>query len=191
MRCVHVVVVVVVVFALAAGCSNKKEGGEAAPKGEGVAAPAQAADTPAAPEPAAAKPPAMTAEMLYAEQPVWTVQMLDRGLWVRAGAGPVEHRCRQDLALVWAQNTMLRMKSRSQAGATTCEAKAGLQVCTFKNPTPDPKLDPDGLTHWAFTGTDAEPILVAILTGPQDDLDTIAPQLTKIEPCPRPSADPQ
>ncbi|HUS66229.1 MAG TPA: hypothetical protein VMZ28_16865 [Kofleriaceae bacterium] len=189
MRTVHVVVVLA--LALAAGCSKKEGDKPAAKEGEGAAAPAPAPETPPAPDPAATKPPAMTPEMLYADQPVWTVQMLDRGLWVRAASGPVEHRCRQELANVWGQNTVLRMKAKTQVGATTCEPKAGYAVCTFKNPAPDPKLDPDGLTHWVFTGTDAEPILVAILTGPQDDLDKVAPDLGKIESCPRPSDDPQ
>lgn len=187
-RMVHVVVV----LALAAGCSKKEGDKPAAKEGEGAAAPAPAPETPPAPDPAAAaKPPAMTPEMLYADAPVWTLQMLDRGLWVRAGSGPVEHRCRQELAMIVAQNGMLRMKAKTQVGATTCEPKAGYAVCTFKNPAPDPKLDPDGLTHWVFTGTDAEPILVAILTGAQDDLDKVAADLGKIESCPRPSDDPQ
>lgn len=191
------IVPIMVVVALAAGCSKKeggdaardqaaKPGGEASPAGGGTETPA----TPT-PDPAAAKPPAVTPEMLYAEQPVWEVQMLDRGLWVRASGGAIEHKCRQDLAMVWAQNTMLRMKAKAQAGATTCEPRGSVQVCTFKNPTPDPKLDPDGLTHWVFTGTDAAPILTAILTGPQDDVDKISADLTKVEACPRPSDDPQ
>ena len=182
-RTVHVVVLV----ALAAACSNKKEGDKAAAPVE-----APAGDTPpAAPAEPAAKAPAVTPEMLYAEQPVWEVQMLDRGLWVRSGSGPIEHKCRQELSMVWAQNTMVRMKAKDKAGATTCEPRGSVQVCSYKNPTPDPKLDPDGLTHWVFTGTDAAPIMTAILTGPQEDVASIAADLTKVEGCPRPSDDPQ
>jgi hypothetical protein len=172
------------VLALSA-CDKKKE---AAPAAAPVAGSAAVAAVPA-PEAHAATPPAVTTEMLFAEAPTWSVEAVPRGLWHRSGKGPIEHKCRQELATFWVQNSMLRTKAKDIAGATTCGPKGAFTVCTFNNPA-KAETDADKLVSWVFVGPDASPVMVAVLHGPLDDFDAIAPDLAKVEGCPRPSDDP-
>lgn len=176
------------VLALAA-CDKKKEPTpSAAPTGS--AAPAgSAAEQKPAPEAPAGKPPTVTTEMLFAEAPTWSVEAVPRGLWHRSGKGPIEHKCRQEFANFWVQNSMLRTKAKDVAGATTCGPKGAFTVCTFTNPAKT-DADADKLVSWVFVGDDAAPIMVAVLHGPLDDFDAIAPDLAKVQGCPRPSDDP-
>jgi hypothetical protein len=173
-----------------AACDKKKDVAPAPAPGSGtaVASGAPSTPTPGAESPAA-KPPAVTAEMLFAEAPAWSVEALPRGLWHRSGKGPIEHKCRQEFATFWVQNSMLRTKAKDVPGATSCNAKGAFTVCTFVNPAKT-DADADKIVSWVFVGPDASPILVAVLHGPLDDFDAIAPELAKVEGCPRPSDDP-
>jgi hypothetical protein len=171
-----------------AACDKKKEASPAPASASGTAAAGSAAAP--APEAPAAKPPAVTTEMLFAEAPVWSVEAVPRGLWHRSGKGPIEHKCRQEFATFWIQNSMLRTKAKDVAGATTCGPKGAFTVCTFTNPAKT-DADADKLVSWVFVGPDASPILVAVLHGALDDFDAIAPELAKVQGCPRPSDDPE
>jgi hypothetical protein len=172
-----------------AACDKKKDTAAGPTPGSGSAVPGSAAAPTPPPEAPAAKPPAVTTEMLFAEAPVWSVEAVPRGLWHRSGKGPIEHKCRQEFAMFWVQNSMLRTKAKDVAGATTCGPKGAFTVCTFTNPAKS-DTDADKLVSWVFVGPDASPILVAVLHGPIDDFDAIAPDLAKVEGCPRPSDDP-
>jgi hypothetical protein len=172
-----------------AACDKKKDTAAGPTPGSGSAAPGSAAAPTPPPEAPAAKPPAVTTEMLFAEAPVWSVEAVPRGLWHRSGKGPIEHKCRQEFAMFWVQNSMLRTKAKDVAGATTCGPKGAFTVCTFTNPAKS-DTDADKLVSWVFVGPDASPIMVAVLHGPLDDFDAIAPELAKVEGCPRPSDDP-
>src|ERR1044072_8338408 len=96
------------VFALSAlGC--KKEG---RPENAKPAHPRSDKTTP----PAAAKSegaPKITPDMLFATEPVWTVEALPRGLWFRQGSGPVEHKCRVAFATTWAENIQVRTAAKA------------------------------------------------------------------------------
>ena len=110
--------------------------------------------------------------------------MLPRGLYTRVGKGPVEHKCRTDLALVVAKMDKTRMQAKKlQADPefpdpTTCEPEAGYTVCTFTHPAADPESDPASISRWVFTGTDKEPIMIAYEV--QQRIDTLAEQLASL-----------
>jgi hypothetical protein len=176
------------VLALSA-CDKKKEAVPSTAPASGSAAAGSAAIAAPAPEAPAAKPPTITTEMLFAEAPTWSVEAVPRGLWHRSGKGAIEHKCRQEFAMFWVQNSMLRSKAKDIAGATTCGPKGAFTVCTFTNPAKT-DADADKLVSWVFVGPDASPIMVAVLHGPLDDFDAIAPELAKVQGCPRPSDDP-
>jgi len=189
------------------GC--KKEGSPDQPKPADNAKPgdnAKPADNakPSEPEKTVAKTegaPKITPDMLFATEPVWTVEALPRGLWFRQSSGPVEHKCRVAFATTWAENLKVRAAAKEAQDTSTldpkpivCGPKAGFTVCTFTDPkgmVQGMGANPHAIAHWVFTGTDAAPIMVAILYGAQDDFDSIAPQLAKVESCPRPSDDPE
>lgn len=187
---------VAVAMLAAAACEKKK--GSAAGTGSATPGSAAAAPAPKAQEPRptlAATPPPITPNMLMADEPTWSVEALPRGIYTRSGAGPIEHKCRMDLAMVLAKNGQQRAAAKKAATegttATVCEPKGTLTVCTYTDPTSDPAVNPDAVVHWVFTGNGDAPVLIAVMTGVIDDWDAVAEKVSTVEPCPRPSDDPK
>ncbi len=188
--------VIAVATLAVAGCEKKKNNAA----GTGSAAPGSAAAKPVnqAPDPRptlTATPPPITPNMLTNDEPAWSVEALPRGIYTRTGAGPIEHKCRTDLAMVLAKNGQQRAAAKKAVTegttATVCEPKGTLTVCTYTDPQGDPAVNPDAVVHWVFTGSGDAPVLIAVMTGVIDDWDAVAEKVSKIEPCPRPSDDPK
>lgn len=178
-----------------AACEKKKDNAA----GTGSAATGSAA-TPVnkAPDPRpslATTPPPITPNMLTDDEPTWSVEALPRGIYTRTGTGPIEHKCRTDLAMVLAKNGQQRAAAKKAVTegttATVCEPKGALTVCTYTDPQSDPAVNPDAIVHWVFTGSGDAPVLIAVMTGVIDDWDAVAEKVSKVEPCPRPSEDPK
>lgn len=191
MEAVHGRHMILAVVAIAASCSKKTEpasgGGSGSDLGSAGSA-AGSATTNAEP----GKPaPAMTPELFFSEPPKWTIEGVERGLWLSVNGGPFEQSCRVELGGAMMRIGKIRVAAKAAAPeATKCEARGSYAVCAFTPPTPDP-ANPDSQASWVFVADDDsdETILIAVLIGPLGDWSKIEPQLPKKKNCPRPSQD--
>jgi len=178
----------VVVAALAlAGCSKKTENAPAA-KGSDQPAPAP---TPSAP---AAKPaPKVTPEMLLSETPEWTIDAIDRGLWLSTDGGPLTQRCRVQLGMAMAHTGKLRAAAKTGLDTVKCEPKGSYTVCAVDLSKADKSTEDRRASSWVFMTPDNSDstVLIAVLVGGDGDWAKFEPQLVKNQGCPRPSDDPK
>jgi len=180
---------VVLVVVAAASCSKQREAPGSG--GSGTAA-APAADPGAAAGAGAAKPaPAMTPELFVTEPTKFTIEALDRGLWINEHGGAFQHKCRVELGMTMARAGKLRGAAMEARDNVTCEPKGSYTVCAFALPDADP-ANPDSRASWVFTADDDsdETVLIAVLFGTYDWA-KIEPALPPKQACPRPSADPR
>jgi hypothetical protein len=172
----------VLVPALAA-CAKKEKTGPPGP--DVTAKPATSADAAAPP----AKPaPTMTADMFLAEPPAFTIEALDRGLWITDNGAAPAHKCRMDFAMMLPKVGKIRDAAKAAgASAVSCSAKDAYTVCAYAGGTPETTA------RWVF-GADNdsdETVLLAVELGTPGAWTDLAPVLGTPAPCPRPSDDPQ
>jgi hypothetical protein len=180
----------VVVTALAlAGCSKKTESAPPAKKGSDTE-PAPPAPTPSAP--AAKAAPKVTPEMLFSDTPEWSVEAIERGLWISTDGGPLVQACRVQLGMAMARTGKIRAAAKAAPDAVKCEPKGSYTVCAYDPPNAD-KSTPDSRASWVFTADDDSEgtVLIAVLVGTQGDWAKLEPELAKKQACPRPSDDPK
>jgi len=181
-----VIAVVVAAFAIT-GCSKKADNAPAA-KGSDTPAPAPA-PTPSAP---AAKAGALSAfEMLFSDTPEWTVEAMERGLWISTDGGPLTQACRVQLGMAMARTGKIRTAAKAAPDSVKCEPKGSYTICAFDPPTD--KSTPDSRASWVFAADDdsEQTVLIAVLVGTQGDWAKLEPELAKKQACPRPSDDPK
>jgi hypothetical protein len=166
----------------AAGSADGSAAGSGSSAGAGSA---EAAGSAAA----TGKEPKVTPDMVLADKAKWKVEAKERGLWLGIGKRPLEHACGADLNKELAKLGKVRktaqglQKDPEFMDPTSCAPTGGFTVCNYTHPMPDPEADPTTMTSWVFTGTDAAPILVAVLYGETGDLGPILTKLAKVEPC--------
>ncbi|MBA3539716.1 MAG: hypothetical protein H0T79_08795 [Deltaproteobacteria bacterium] len=182
----HHLIIGVVLAGSSVGCSKKSEppsnsstaepaGGSGSSTGSGVAKPA----------------PAMTPGLFITEPTKFTIEGLDRGLWISEDGGAFQHRCRVELGMTMGRAGKLRGEAMKAPDAVTCEPKGSYTVCSFALPSPQkPPLDTQA--SWVFATDDDsdDAVLIAVLFGAYEWA-TLGPALPQKQPCPRPSADPQ
>jgi hypothetical protein len=177
-----------------AGCSKKKSDSPAAkPETGGDHGSQNGSGSAPAPTPVpAAKPaPAIGFADLTAAEPRWSIEAMERGLWISENGAPLEQRCRVELGMAMGSMGKYRAAAeKAGAAATTCEATGAYTTCTFTNPD---KAASEQQATWIFGNDDDSDgvVLLAVLLGPPGDRAAIEPQLGQKRACPRPSDDPQ
>lgn len=174
---------------VASGCAKKSEPAGST-VGSGTAAGSAGAAEPAGS--AAAKPaPAMTPEQFVAEPTKFTIEAMDRGLWISDGGAAFQHKCRVELGLAMGRMGKLRGEAMKTPDQVKCEPRNRYTVCSFALPNAD-AANPDSQASWIFEADDdsEETVLVAIVFGAHDWA-KVEPTIPAKQACPRPSADPQ